>query len=1338
MSPLRKIVRPSTVASQQTRPSPMRHASFSRFRLAALGALLIAGLSGGSGWAASPGPVEESPLTAPDGVTALSGQVLTTQGKPLVNVALRDGGAGTRTDAQGRFLLAKLPAGVSVLTIDGRHAAADGKTDYGLFEVQVTAEAGQTTALPFTSYLPKIDHAHDVTIASPTTSEVVIKAATIPGLEVHIPAGAIITDTDGKPVTHIGITQIPLDRTPFPLPRNVEVPVFFTTQPGGGTITGVDGTWVGAQVYYPNYRHELPKARGSFWKYDPFQNGWTRYGMGRVSADGSQVVPDKDTRIYDLTGAMFDFGQTPPPPAGPPPCNPPPPPCDCNTPPPPVGCNSSAADPVDLASGLWTESRVDLGIADILPLNLTRTYQSGDFNGRSFGVGMNFSYDMFLYSAQQYQQVDLILPSGTPIHYTRIPNGNPPSNGYQDAVFVNTASGPSSFYQSHITYNGDGFDLTTQDGTVYVFGFLAPLQSIRDRYGDKFTITRTNGQSGNITQVTSPNGRFITFTRDSANRITQARDNGGRTVSYSYDSSGRMQTFTDGDGGVTTYGWDAGNHITTITDPRGNVIVTNLYDAAERVTTQTAADGGAYTFAYTGGGIDAFTTETDVTDPIGSVRKVTFNGAGYIATDNLAVGTPQEQDTSITRDRVSNLTLSTTDALNRTTAYTYDSLGNVASVTRLAGTADQVVSRYTYGAFKQLTSTTDALGHTRTIGLDALGMATSFTDAVGNLTQFAYNTRPYLSTITDPLGYRTSFTYDLGLVASVTDPLGRTSTVYTDPVGRALRSTDPLGNVATATYDPIYGVHQVTQPKGEVTVTNYLPAGLIGSVVDARSGATSYAYDAKRRLATRTDPLGGTDQITAYDGNDNVLTRIDRKGQAATYIYDPVGRMTTATYADGAVVSYTWDKGNRLTQIQDSSAGTITRTYDGLDHLLSETTSQGTVSYTYDTAGRRSTMTVPGQAQVNYSYDNANRLTGITQGSTTVTIGYDADGRRTTLALPNGIDATYSYDQASQLTGIVYSNSTSTIGTFTYGYDLGGRQISRGGTLFQSVLPAPLTSATYDAANRMTRRVNASGGITLTFDANGNLTSDGTHTYSWDARDRLITIDGGSGDAYDAVGRRVTASIGGQVITSLYDGNNPVQEQSGGAVLANLLTGLRIDERFMRTEGGVSSTYITDALGSVVAVTDGTGAIKTSYGYDPYGSSSVTGTANGNSYQYAGRQNDGTGLYYNRARYYNPAWGRFISEDPLGLAGGINRFAYAGGNPISFRDPTGLFQSSIGGSTGLGGQSNPSPGPQQCENPPNCDQVMELCTFNCTKMYDPDPWCIKKCVNEAKCPYVPK
>jgi RHS repeat-associated protein len=97
-----------------------------------------------------------------------------------------------------------------------------------------------------------------------------------------------------------------------------------------------------------------------------------------------------------------------------------------------------------------------------------------------------------------------------------------------------------------------------------------------------------------------------------------------------------------------------------------------------------------------------------------------------------------------------------------------------------------------------------------------------------------------------------------------------------------------------------------------------------------------------------------------------------------------------------------------------------------------------------------------------------------------------------------------------------------------------------------------------------------------------------------------------------------------------------------------------------------------DALGSTVALSDGTGALPTSYTYAPFGAASLSGSASGNTLDYTGRENDGTGLHYYRARYYHPNLQRFIDEDPIGLAAGINVYAYALNNPLRFIDPLGL------------------------------------------------------------------
>lgn len=212
-------------------------------------------------------------------------------------------------------------------------------------------------------------------------------------------------------------------------------------------------------------------------------------------------------------------------------------------------------------------------------------------------------------------------------------------------------------------------------------------------------------------------------------------------------------------------------------------------------------------------------------------------------------------------------------------------------------------------------------------------------------------------------------------------------------------------------------------------------------------------------------------------------------------------------------------------------------------------------------------------------------------------------------------------------------------------------------------------TASHNAANQQT----AFGSQSLTYDLNGNLTSDGTNTYTWNARDQLASMtDPGltASFQYDASGKRSSKTVNGATTTYLYDGANLVQEQTGGVPSANILVG-GLDEVFTRTDGTGTSSPLVDGVGSILALTDAS-AVRTEYTYEPFGKTTVSGTASSNSSQYTGRENDGTGLYFNRGRYYSPILQRFISEDPIGLGGGINLYSYAGNNPISFSDPFGL------------------------------------------------------------------
>src|SRR6266436_2199376 len=225
-----------------------------------------------------------------------------------------------------------------------------------------------------------------------------------------------------------------------------------------------------------------------------------------------------------------------------------------------------------------------------------------------------------------------------------------------------------------------------------------------------------------------------------------------------------------------------------------------------------------------------------------------------------------------------------------------------------------------------------------------------------------------------------------------------------------------------------------------------------------------------------------------------------------------------------------------------------------------------------------------------------------------------------------------------------------------------------GGSYARTGTPLAAPSATYNVNNQLTQWKGAS----LTYDANGNLTSDGTNTYTWNARNQLVSISGGASASfqYDPFGRRVSKTIGGMT-QYLYDGANPVQEISGTTASANLLTG-GVDEYFQRTDPAGARNFLTDALGSTLALADSTGTVQTSYSFEPFGNTTTSGSATTNSFAYTGRELDAGNLYFYRARYYNPQLGRFISEDPIGYQGNsVNLYEYGYDNPTNLIDPSG-------------------------------------------------------------------
>jgi RHS repeat-associated protein len=1207
--------------------------------------------------------------------TALAGRVVDTDRKALSRVSIILENLTVSTDANGNFLMLDPPPGEQVVLIDGDPAGSP-QNRYPTIPISLTIAANRLNELP---YLPHLHRQHErftpIDRNRPTTAT----DPDLPGVALHLEAGNDVIGWDGQRADKVSIRTVPADRLPVrPLPpgsRATKVYMFYFGKRGGGVPQQP------VPFEAPNELGLAPGEKARLWYFDESPrkgeapNDWRIAGTATVSADGRTIktAPGVGIPRFCCGAAYFDsviVGGTQL----------------------PVGTNpqpTPGADPVDLSTGIFMLSATDLVIGGRTPLAITRSYRSGDSSQGAFGVGTMMGYEEFVQTT-----------SATVLTY--VYHGNTRATFVKQADGTYTNETVPTFRGATITVDGAGNrTLRYKDGRTVTFtpdiALVPPstnvgLQTaVADANGNALTLTRPSGTEYNATAITDATGRGVTLSRPPGQfRLATVTDPLGRTVSYQYDASGRLTSVTNPAGGVTQYTYDSQHRMTTIMDARGITYLTNTYDTNYRVCQQTQADGGVYTMHYvttdiattpaslqllneaaaggpisqaacSGTGSMSPVVATVLVDPRGNPTTYRFNAASSLVSVTDALG----QTTTYDRDPTTSLVQSVTDRLGRVTSYTYDARGNVLTVTDPAGNALTMAYEPT---FNKVTSIHDPLNRVTIFGYDSHGNLTSVTDPLNHATTIAYTPFGQPASVTDPLNQTTSLTYDAsGNLIAVTDPLGNATAWGYDAASRQLTETDPRGMTTLTAYDLLNRITSIRDAKFGTTRFTYDANGNLLTVTDARGSVTTYTYNSMDRVATRTDPLGRSETYV-YDLNRNLSQHTDRKGQVATFTYDALNRRTGATYAD-ATVSYAFDAVGRLTQTTDSVGGTVTTTYDTLDRVASQTTAQGTVSYQYDILGRRTQMTISGQSALAYAYDMASRLTTITQGSSVVGFTYDAANRRTALTLPNGISTEYGYDAASRMTSLKYKLGATTLGDLQYIYDAAGNRVQAAGSWARTGLPQPVAAAIHNATNQQVMF----GGQTLTYDLNGNLTSDGTTTYAWDSRNRLSSFTGPVMGTfiYDAAGRRSRKTVNGVATDFLYDGLNTVQEQSGSTI-NTLTTGLAIDEYFRRGDGTSNTFFLSDALGSTLAISDGSGTIMTTYAYEPFGATTITGVPTSSPYDFTGREGDLSTLKYFRARYYHPTLQRFISEDPIGLQGGVNLFAYVENRPVFARDPLGL------------------------------------------------------------------
>jgi RHS repeat-associated protein len=352
----------------------------------------------------------------------------------------------------------------------------------------------------------------------------------------------------------------------------------------------------------------------------------------------------------------------------------------------------------------------------------------------------------------------------------------------------------------------------------------------------------------------------------------------------------------------------------------------------------------------------------------------------------------------------------------------------------------------------------------------------------------------------------------------------------------------------------------------------------------------------------------------------------------------------------------------------------ITRTYDPLHRLDQVKSSGGTViaDFTYDSLGRRIQLDLQNGTRATYAYDALQRLTSLVNKVvspealiSSFSYTYDKVGNRLTMTTTDGTH-TYSYDAGYQLTNVDYP----------------------------AVFPFPDTSYTYDAVGNRLTVVNGGttaftpnelnqytdvGGDAYTYDTNGNRSSDGSNTYTYDCESRLAGAATPGHPSisyvYDAFGRRIEKNVDGVITKYLYEGNRVIAEtDTDGTILTAYVYGAGIDEPLVMEAGGTKCYYHQDGLGSVTDLTDASAAVVESYRYDVYGQAD-TGSSLGNPYAFTGRRYDPeTGLYYYRARYYESTIGAFNQIDPLfRLSASLGSlYTYCHNNPVIFTDPLGL------------------------------------------------------------------
>jgi len=462
-----------------------------------------------------------------------------------------------------------------------------------------------------------------------------------------------------------------------------------------------------------------------------------------------------------------------------------------------------------------------------------------------------------------------------------------------------------------------------------------------------------------------------------------------------------------------------------------------------------------------------------------------------------------------------------------------------------------------------------------------------------------------------------------------------------------------------------------------VVTYNYNEYDTATSFKDANNNNTAYEYDLLNRLVSETSATGSSDSYE-YDALSRLTKYVNKRGQSINYVYDAEGKMTGRRTVED-VVLYTYDANGNLLTIEDKN-GTIARTYDNLNRVKSYTNANNqTIGYEYDSVGNLTKLTYPDGKKVTYTYNSMNQMTSVTDWNNRVTsYTYDNNGRLKSISRPDGSIETYTYNAIGQLTNAVDKTADGTIiNEYSYVYDADGNIITENSANEPAVSAFGIDSA--DMGYGLANQLNSFNGMPISYDADGNMLStplgDKWGVLTYDSLNYLTDVTTSSGAVsyiYDAEGYRASKTEYGITTNFVVNPNAELSQvlmSTKNGETTYYVCGLGL---ISQENSGGYKLYHYDYRGSTTAITNLNGGVTDTVFYDPYGNIvSRTGTTE-TPFLYVGQygvETDTNGLYYMRARYYNPTIQRFINVDPV--RDGYNWYGYTNGNSVNHIDPLG-------------------------------------------------------------------